>query len=217
MSSFRVPIITLLAAFVTCSLAASNNTPPCYTALNPDFETICYQNLMVDGNFSVRTLAAGQNNVLINTATAASINPWVSASTSVTEDLIAYFTGYNSAGLVLNLTVPIMYRPLPDGGLNASIAISTYFFPFPAYAPQPTGGYSVQEPFTEITVAVILFETPALATNLDYLFACGELTEWINIERLTTVAGEWQQVWVTYSQQVAAPHVNECWIQVESA
>ena len=115
--------------------------------------------------------------------------------------------------------MPLFYRPQGSGAtgsLLASMAIPTSAFPNPANAPQPIAQYDKQESFPAgITVAAFRFDTPELATDVEYSFACGELTEWLAERTVTPVAGPWGQVWVTYSGKNASPHVNECWVQVK--
>ena len=111
--------------------------------------------------------------------------------------------------------MPLLYRPLASGTLLASFALPTSLYPNPALAPQPEAFYTL-EPFpSAIAIAAFRFDTPALATDLEYSFACGQLAQWLSDKGIAPVAGLWAQAWATYSQEFASPHVNECWAQVQ--
>ena len=130
--------------------------------------------------------------------------------------LFLYFDGSNSALERVATTVPLIYRPqagaVPE--LKASMAIPTSVYPNPALAPRPTFGQETLEAFPSITVAAFRFDTPTLATDLQYSYACGQLGQWSSVKGFQIVAGPWEQAWTTYSGEAASPHVNECWAQI---
>jgi hypothetical protein len=94
------------------------------------------------------------------------------------------------------------------------MAIPTSAFPNPVYAPRPTYPGTDLEPFPAIRISAITFTTPQIATDLQYSFACGQLTQWLVQQGLDPISGPWEQAWVTYSKESPSPHVNECWIEV---
>ena len=113
--------------------------------------------------------------------------------------------------------MPLLYRPQsgPEYVLAASMAIPTSVYPNPALAPRPTA-FDTEEAFPSITISAFRFDTPALAKDLDYAFACGQLAQWSSTKGLKPVSGPWAQAWATYSGEAASPHVNECWAQVST-
>ena len=199
-----------MLAAVVCEGAPS---PPCTTPLNPELETICYSTVTSAGNYSVRDFASGLNVSLVTANLAVPFpETWSETSLQVVEELFYYFSGFNSANTKVPLTVPLIYRPTGPN-LMASMALPTSDYPNPALAPKASY-YSELEPFPAIRIASLTFETPALATDLQYSFACGELQEILTLEGVAPVTGPWQQAWVTYSVRTASPHINECWMQV---
>jgi hypothetical protein len=137
---------------------------------------------------------------------------WALQSQSATTEMLYYFEGANTAEAKVPLTVPLIYRPQASTALLASMAIPPLTFPTLRMPPGPptTAPWSPSPPFA-LTLA---FETPALATDVEYSSACGELQEILTLQGIAPVAGLWRQAWVTYSGRTAAPHVNECWMQV---
>ena len=202
-------IVLLLCYCVAANAAA----PPCTTPLNPALETICFSTVSSAGNFSIREYASGVNVSLVTSNVAVYAGDWALQSESATSEMLYYFEGSNSADAKVPLTVPLIYRPQANTNLLASMAIPTSDFPNPTYAPRPSY-FSILEPFPAIRIAALTFETPALATDIQYSFACGELQEILTLQGVAPVAGPWGQAWVTYSARAATPHINECWMQV---
>lgn len=130
--------------------------------------------------------------------------------------LFLYFDGSNADFKRVATTVPLIYRPLsgqvPE--LKASMALPTSVYPDPSLAPRPSVGGQVFEAFPPITIAAFRFDTPKLATDLQYAYACGQLGQWSSVKGFKPIAGPWEQAWVTYSGENAFPHVNECWAQI---
>ena len=199
---------------LACFAAARASAPPCHTPLNPALETICSTTVSSSGNFSIRDYASGLNVSLITSTVAVYAGDWSLQSESATSEMLYYFEGSNTAGAKVPLTVPLIYRPQANT-LLASMAIPTSDFPNPVFAPKPSF-YSVMEPFPAIRIAALSFETPALATDVQYSFACGELQEIVTLQGSVPVPGPWSQAWVTYSGRAASPHVNECWIAIKA-
>lgn len=139
---------------------------------------------------------------------------WQEDSNAATSEMFAYFDGTNTASQKIPTTVPMFYRQQGNTFVS-SMAIPTSAFPNPVYAPRPSY-MDTLEAFPSITIAALAFNTSGLATNLEYAFACGELSQWIHTQGYTPVAGPWSQAWVTYSPKTASPHVNECWTQIEA-
>ena len=202
----------LLVAAARAS-ASTPPTPPCTSPLNPALESICYTTVSSAGNFSVRDYAIGINVSLITSDVAVYAGDWALQSQSATLEMLYYFEGSNSAAKKVPLTVPLIYRSQANTNLLASMAIPTSDFPQPAFAPKPSY-FSVLEPFPAIRIASLSFDTPALATDLQYSFACGELQEILALQGISPVAGPWSQAWVTYSGRAATPHINECWMAI---
>lgn len=212
------PLMRLLAAACACASVAFRAVaaPPCTTPLNPAFESICYKTLFTLGNFSITEYAAGVNVSLISSTLTAYPGSWDIQSETVTEELFYYFEGSNSADQKVPRTVPLIYRPQVNGDLKASMALPTSDFPNPEYAPKPSY-YDVAEPFPAIRIAALAFTTPAIATDVQYSFACGELLTLLAVEGVAPVAGPWSQAWVTYSARADKKHFNACWMQVPAA
>jgi hypothetical protein len=138
-----------------------------------------------------------------------------------TQDLLYYFLGENSKLTKVPRTVPLLYRPVPgafgaDQAVSASMAVPPSVYPSPSLAPAPTA-FSKIETFPAARIAAVTFETAAAATDLDYVFACGELAEKMAENGFEPIAagGAWAQAWATYSGRDASPHVNECWLGVQ--
>jgi hypothetical protein len=188
--------------------------PPCRTPLNPALETICYTTKTTDGNFSIRLYAEGLNVSLIS-AVSPNYGSWATNSIEATEFLFYYFDGENAEFKPVVPTVPLIYRPSlgANPSLTASMALPTSVFPNPASAPRPSE-FDKEEAFPAITIAAFRFDTPAIATDLQYSYACGQLGQWASERGLAPIPGPWAQAWVTYSTEAASPHVNECWAQV---
>ena len=205
---------------MACCFAAlrSAPVPPCTSPLNPAFETICFTAVSSSGNYSVRDYASGVNVSLITTTSTSPFGGWAQLASLLTQEMLIYFEGENSALRQVPRTVPLIFRPTTagsGGGLSASMALPTSVFPNPALAPKPSSFADVLEPFPAIRIAALSFETPQLATDIQYSFACGELQEILTLQGIAPVAGPWSQAWVTYSGRASATFVNECWIEVK--
>lgn len=213
MRASRCLLLTLAAAAAR-RCAAAPPSPPCTSPLNPALESICFSTITRLGNFSIREYASGLNVALVtSTAAGGFAEGWAIQSQSATTEALEYFLGANSEGKKVPLTVPLIYRPQGQT-LLASLAIPTSVFPSAADAPRPTA-FSALEPFPAIRVAALTFVTPALASDVQYAFACGELQEVLALQGLAPVDGPWSEAWVTYSGRAAPVHVNECWAQVK--
>ena len=193
-------------------LALCEAAPPCTTPLNPLLETICFSTVSSAGNFSIREYGDGLNVSLVTANYPVFAGDWAQQSLDATTELLYYFEGSNRAGQRVPVTVPILYRP-EGQNLLASMALPTSLFPNSAFAPQPTA-FSTFEPFPAIRIAALTFQTPALATDVDYAFACGELNEILTLEGIKRVTGPWAEAWATYSGRAAEVHINECWMAV---
>lgn len=233
-----------LIAMVACASAGPLTerprapSPPCTTPLNPALETICYTSVSTDGNFSIREYAQGLNVTLVSGTSTKYGDNWPLTSQGATavsrlssvhttsipctsepnplgamQVTLEYFVGANSVQTKIPLTVPLIYRP-GVSSLTGSLPLPTSLFRNPTYAPKPTYPGSKLEPFPAIRVAAFTFSTPQLATDVEYSFACGALTEWLVEQSVNPVPGPWQQAWATYSTQSESPHINECWIEV---
>jgi hypothetical protein len=207
-------LFLLLACFAAVNSAP---VPPCTSPLNPAFESICYTTVSSSGNYSVRDFASGVNVSLITTTYTSPYGGWAQLAGLATQEMLIYFEGENSALRQVPRTVPLIFRPTTGsrGGLSASMALPTSVYPNPANAPRPSSFVDVLEPFPAIRIAALSFQTPELATDIQYSFACGELQEILTLQGITPVAGPWSQAWVTYSGRASATFVNECWIEVE--
>ena len=210
--SYLLRSAALCAAARAAAAAGDAAGPPCTTPLNPALETICYTTVTSLGNFSIREYASGLPVSLVTATVDVYAGDWALQSQFATSEMLLYFEGTNMAEVKVPLTVPLIYRPRGQA-LMASMAIPTSDFPNPAFAPKPSV-YSVLEPLPAIRIAALRFDTPALATDLQYAFACGELQEILTLQGITPVPGPWGQAWATYSTRDAPDHVNECWAQV---
>jgi len=178
--------------------------------LNP-----CSTTVTTDGSFSIRDYAKGLNVTLV-TATSPIGTSWAEASLLATESLLIYFTGENGGFKPVSRTVPIIYRPATDSfgqaTYIAAMALPTSDYPNPATAPKPEANDKF-EFFPPQRFAAVSFSTAAIATDLQYAFACGQLSQWLSEKGLTPVStGVWAQAWVTYSGAAAVEHVQECWL-----
>lgn len=207
-----MPNILHCASLAVIGALVSAGSPPCYSPLNPALETICYSTLKSVGDFSVRLMAQSVNVSLVDGSS--DFGDWQEDSNAATSEMFYYFDGTNTANQKIPTTVPMFYRQ-QGSTLVSSMAIPTSAFPNPAYAPRPAYMDKL-EAFPSITIAALAFNTSVLATNLDYSFACGELSQWIRSHGYTPVPGPWSQAWATYSTKSASPHVNECWTQIEA-
>lgn len=209
-----------IATSLLVALAAADS-PPCHTLLNPALETICSTTVVSEGRFAIRDYAVGLNVTLVSSS-APPYNQWAEDSLVATEELLLYFEGQNRGFKPVARTVPLIYRPsvntFGQATLMASMAIPTSVFPVPAAAPAPDAGYDALEAFPAQRFAAVSFETAAPATDLQYSFACGEVTQWLSSKGIApATTGAWAQSWVTYSGRDAALHVQECWLSVPAA
>lgn len=212
-------------------------SPPCKSPLNPALETICFTTISTDGNYSIREYAQGLNVTLVSGSSSTYGDNWPLSSQGATavshrakrgglgaaiasphpvtvmQVTLEYFVGANSAQTKIPLTVPLIYRPGATT-LTGSLPLPTSLFLNPIYAPKPTYPGSKLEPFPAIRMAAVTFSTTQLATDVEYSFACGALTQWLVEQGVSPAPGPWQQAWATYSTQSESPHINECWVAV---
>jgi hypothetical protein len=213
------------AALCLCACAAAAvqlapASPPCFTPLNPEFETLCFTTQSTSGNVSVRVVGAGVDGVLV-TGMSSSSNFSVGSRSSSTP-VFEYFLQDNDQFTKIPLTVPLIFRPDPAGTWLASFALPTSVFASAAKAPGIVPGMDARfEEFAQgagRTLAALTFFTIQVATEADYVAACGELSDALPGMGLAPVDGAWRQAWVTYSAQaMVGDMVNECWIEVVAA
>ena len=203
----------LLAASLACARAAPPPKPPCYSPLNPDFETLCYTTVAQEGAFSLRDYAQGVD--------AAVVDSFGLTLSEAAQFVLTYFTGKNGAGAQVARTVPVFFRPIVDAdgfiAINGSMPLPTSVYPNPALAPSPQSpNNGPLESFPTARFAAITFETVDYPAVLDYAFKCGELGEEMDRRGLKpVVAGRFNQTWATYSLVAAATKVSECLIEVQ--
>ena len=81
--------IVEMRAFLLCAVATTSvlaAQPPCHSPLNPALETICFDTLLTDGNFSVRTYAKGLNVSLASFTSTANFEDWKQDSDYATAE-----------------------------------------------------------------------------------------------------------------------------------
>ena len=202
----------------------STPSPPCYSPLNPAYETLCFTTQASAGNVSVRVIGAGVDGVLV---TGMSANTsFAAGSVASATPVFEYFLSDNDEFVKVPLTVPLIFRPDPAGTWLASFALPTSVYASEAKAPGIVPGMDAL--FEEFapggargagrTVAALTFYTIELATAADYTAACASLAAALPGMGLAPVSGAWREAWVTFSTQaVVGDMVNECWIEVASS
>lgn len=208
----------LLMAFV----GAAPAKPPCYTPLNPDFETLCFSTTAVSGNISVRLVGAGVDGVLV-TGMSTPTNFSVGSAASATP-VFEYFLSDNGRFAKVPLTVPLIFRPDPAGTWLASFALPTSVYPTASAAPSilPRSDLRFEEfsstPAVGRTLAALTFYTINMAVQADFERACGTLEDALPGMGLTPIAGAWRVAWVAYSPEaMVGDMVNECWVEVQGS
>lgn len=189
-------------------------SPPCFSPLNPAYETPCYTTVAQEGVFSLRDYAGALDVTVVTT-----IDPTSSLSNGA-MNVLTYFTGTNIPGVNVTRTVPIFFRARYDGQeFYASMALPTSIYIDPSVAPIPQFPNNIPgfQPFPKARFAAITFQAATLPGILDFAYACGELGEEIQKRGLTPVGpSPWNTTWATYSQQASTPTLNECLIEVEA-
>jgi hypothetical protein len=138
---------------------------------------------------------------------------------------LAYFEGVNDSFDHVPLTVPLIFRPDPAGTWLASFALPTSLFPTAGTAPKILPGsdlrfeqFTPSSPSAGRTVAALTFYTIQLATEADYVRACGALEAALPGLGLAPVAGAWRTAWVAYSEEaMVGDMAQECWVEVEQS
>ena len=212
---------TLVVAMGSCAAALAPSSPPCYTPLNPAYETLCFTTQTAAGNVSVRVVGDGLDGVLV---TGMSANTsFAAGSVASATPVFEYFLSDNDEFVKIPLTVPLIFRPNPAGTWLASFALPTSVYATAAKAPGIVPGMdALMEEFAPgkggRTIAAWTFYTIQVATDADYSAACASLAATLPGMGLTPVDGAWREAWVTYSTQaVVGDMTNECWIEVSSA
>ena len=199
--------------------AAAAASPPCHTPLNPDLETLCFTTTTTEANISVRVIAAGIDGVLV-TGMSAPTN-FSAGSVASATPVFEYFLSDNGSFTKVPLTVPLIFRPDPAGTWLSSFALPTSVYPTASSAPSIIPGSDLRfeefspSPSAGRTVAALTFYTINVATQADYVKACGALEEALPGLGLSPVAGAWRQAWVAYSPMaMVGDMANECWVEV---
>jgi hypothetical protein len=210
--SFALPL--LFGAAASSDAHTALPSPPCYSPLNPAFETPCYSTVAQEGVFSLRDYAGALDVTVVTT-----IDPTPSLYNGA-MNVLTYFTGTNIPGINVTRTVPIFFRARDDGGeFYASMALPTSIYIDPSIAPIPQFPNNMPgfQPFPKARFAAITFQAATLPGILDFAYACGELGEEIQKRGLTPIGpSPWNTTWATYSQQASTPTLNECLIEVEA-
>lgn len=213
-------IFLVLAAHAVAAhaVALAPASPPCYTPLNPAYETLCYTTAAAAGNVTVRVVGAGVDGVLL---TGMSANTsFAAGSVASATPVFEYFLMDNDAFTKVPLTVPLIFRPDPAGTWLASFALPTSVYASAAKAPGIVPGMdALMEEFAPgkdgRMIAAWTFYTIQLAKDVDYTAACASLTAALPGMGFAPVEGAWREAWVTYSTQaVVGDMINECWIEV---
>ena len=210
----RAFLLLLGAAALPVAAHTALPPPPCYSPLNPAFETPCYATVAEEGAFSLRDYGGVLDVTVVTT-----IDPTPSLYNGAIN-VLTYFTGTNIPGINVTRTVPLFFRARDDGEeFYASMALPTSIFIDPSTAPTPQFPNNLPgfQPFPRARFAAITFKAATLPGILDFAYACGELGEEISKRGLKPVGpSAWNTTWATYSLQAATPTLNECLIEVEA-
>lgn len=221
----RVVCLLVAGAAVAARASASAPSPPCYTPLNPNLETLCYTTSSTAGNVSVRIIGAGVDGVLV-TGMSAETN-FSTGSLASAVPVFEYFLSDNDSFKKIPLAVPLIFRPSPAGTWLSSFALPTSVYASASAAPGiiPNTDARFEEfsgspgsPGSGRMIAAYTFYTINVAVERDYVSACTVLESALAGMGLTPVAGAWREAWVAYSPEaMVGDMTQECWIEVQSA
>lgn len=199
-------------------------TPPCFSPLNVDYETLCFNVTAESGNVTVRLIGAGLDGTLMTGMSANTT--FATGSVDSARPVFEYFGMGNDEFVKIPLTVPLIFRPDAAGTWLASFALPTSVYPSESKAPGILSGSDLLfEQFASVTapaagrlIAAYTFYTIELATQDDYAAACASLAAALPGMGAAPVEGAWREAWVTFSTQaIVGDRVNECWIEVAMA
>jgi hypothetical protein len=173
----------VLAAALTAAAVAAG---PCYSPLNPDFETPCSKTIASKAGVVIRSVGAAQLVTLIGTPPIDSGFPYMAAFAYGADMVFHYFgcpgldrdaSEQGGTGCNLNRTAPLTVRRAPGGaGYVVWMAASPTEFPGAGTLPVPTPEDGVSTvALGHQLIAVVNFTTPYFPQEADWDAACAQL------------------------------------------
>jgi hypothetical protein len=199
--------------------------PPCFSQWNPDFESLCFDNVAVGRgtNVSVRAYAAAGATLTTLAANQPGIANYFEALEGGIPLVITYFSpGFNAQLKPVNRTVPIMatHSGSPSDPFTeqwtVSMALPASVYPTSATAPQPDDPFflTFATPFAgNNLVAVRHFVTPALPLDADWLEQSTYLAAHIPAG-FSAVQGAPFTFAIYDTRDATGPRNNEVWLPV---
>ena len=196
--------------------------PPCYSSLNPSFESFCSRVVARNKTAAVvvREMAPGLVRARFQ-LTRQPPQPYADAVPVGIASVLPYFVARrNGAGALINRTTPFLVALLghPDPFWEIAMFLPASAYPTPASAPDPetaaTGVSLLSNATLRDLTAAFAFSTPKLPSEADFKAACATLTG--GLPKGFEVPPGAFPFWAIYSPERSAAFMSECIIDVRA-
>ena len=211
------------AAAADGDASAAFPQPPCYSALNPSFESFCFRPVAkgTSPGVVVREMAPGLVRARFQ-LTQQPPQPYADALPVGVAGVLPYFIAHkNGAGVIINRTTPILIAQLgrPDPFWEIAMYLPASNYPTLASAPDPetasTGVSLLSNATLRDLTAAYAFSSPKLPTEAEFKAACKRVKD--GLPAGYEVPNYAFPFWAIYSGERSTTFESECIFDVVKA